>query len=93
MVMNLTYNMLIRPTLTRSQQDGRQKPTKISLFSYNRDYKHNPTAATEVLLRLPPLHMTVEAESQAGNTEFCVTNSYLLQGFCSHPMSMTSPSA
>jgi hypothetical protein len=29
--------------------------------------KTTPTAAMEVLLGLPPLHVTIEAEAQAGN--------------------------
>jgi hypothetical protein len=48
------------------QQDGAYKLQRLAYLAILGAMKITPTAAMEVLLGLPPLHVTVEVEAQAG---------------------------
>ena len=78
-MLNWTYTMVIRPTLL--QEVGQMEVNKLqrsACLATKGAINTTPTAAMEVLIRLPPTHVTVEAEGQAGTTDSCVNNSYLL---------------
>jgi hypothetical protein len=69
-VLNWTYTMLIRPTLNHGSMvwwlRKWQEVSSMEVIKLHRSACLATTAAMEVLLRLAPLHVTVEAEGQAG---------------------------
>ena len=48
---------------------------EISLSGYNRGYENDFSTVMEILLKLPPLHVMTEAETQALSTDQCAPKS------------------